>query len=130
MISVYELKSTLGTMATAIERRRAVRYQLRAPVILKSVDDQTAKPEAGFVQNISTEGVLVWCPHVPSVGNLIELEILLPPFGSPTHDPSLVARYTGLVVRLENEDRFAVAARPSLQRYIMGTRTSIPDEES
>jgi PilZ domain len=117
-------------MATAIERRREVRYQLRAPVILRSVDDQMAKPEAGFVQNISIEGVLVWCPHLPSVGNLIELEILLPPFGTGTHNPSLLARYTGLVVRLENEDRFAVAARASLHRYIMGSLMSIPDEES
>ena len=117
-----------GITETITERRRAVRYQLRAPVVFKSLDRQIAKPGAGFVQNISTEGVLVLCPRPLSVEDLIELEILLPPFG--TYDAKLFVRYTGFVVRVEDESRFAVAAKVSLHRYVMGRRVPILDEGS
>jgi hypothetical protein len=118
MISVDELMSGSRTMGKTIERRVAVRYQLRAPVVFKSVDDQTAPPATGFVQDASTEGVFVLSPRPRSVGEALNLEILLPPFG--TCDAKLVARYTGLVVRVEDESSFAVAAKVSLHRYIKG----------
>lgn len=114
-------------MEKAIERRRAARYQLGAPATFKWVENQIAKPGTGFVQNISTEGVFVLCPRLLSMGDLIELEILLPPFG--THDAKLVVSYTGLVVRVVDERGFAVTATVSLHRYIKGRRVSIPDEE-
>ena len=116
------------TMGTAIERRRTVRYQLRAPVTFKSLEDQIAKPGAGFVQDISTEGVFVLYPRLLSVGGLIELEILLSPLGR--YDAELVVSYIGLVVRVEDERGFVVNAKVSLHRYIMGRRTPIPDEKS
>jgi len=103
------------TMGNAIERRTAIRYPLRAPVVFKSVDDQRAAPQAGFVQDISTEGVRVLCPGSRSVGEAMQLEILLPRFG--TYDAKLVARYTGLVVRVEGEGGFAVRAKISMHRY-------------
>ena len=68
------------------------------------------------------------CPRHLSVGDLIELEILLPPFG--TYDPKMVARYTGFVVRVEDERGFVVAAKISLHKYILGGRSPIPDKES
>jgi PilZ domain len=128
MVSAHEFMSGSRMMGTAIERRTAVRYQLRAPVTFESVEDQIAKPGAGFVQNISTEGVFVLCPRLLSVGDLIELEILLPPF--ETYDPKLVVSYIGLIVRVADERGFAVTAKVSLHRYIMGRRVPIPDEES
>jgi hypothetical protein len=111
----------------AIERRAAARYQLRAPVVFKSLDDQTAPPGAGFVQDASTEGVFVLCPRPRSVGEIMNLEVLLPPFG--TYDAKLVARYTGLVVRVHDQGGFAVAAKVSLHRYITSGPPPIPDEE-
>jgi PilZ domain len=128
MISLHELMSGSRTMGNTIDRRTAVRYQLRAPVVFNSVDDQTAPPEAGYVRDISTEGVFVLCPDPRSVGEAMKIEILLPPFG--TYDAKLVARYTSLVVRVEDEVGFAVAARVSLHRYIMSGRPPIPDGES
>jgi hypothetical protein len=126
MLSVNEFMSDSNTMEIAMEHRRAVRYQLSAPVIFKSVDAQIKEPGAGFVQDISTEGVFVSCPRPLSVGNSIELEILLPPFGAD--GAKLVVSYIGLVVWAD-EGGFAVAAKPSLNRYILGGRR-IPVEES
>jgi PilZ domain len=128
LFSTHDFMPGSGITETVIERRRAVRYQLRAPVVFKSLDRQIAKPGAGFVQNISTEGVLVLCPRPLSVEDLIELEILLPPFG--TYDAKLFVRYTGFVVRVEDESGFAVAAKVSLHRYVMGRRVPILDEGS
>src|SRR5450755_1268039 len=129
MFSALEFMSNSGTMGVAIERRierrGATRYPLRAPVIFKSVDAQIAEPGAGFVQDISTEGVFVSCPRPLSVGNSIELEILLPSFGAG--HAKLVVSYIGLVVR-GDEAGFAVAAKVSLHRYIMGKRVPIHDE--
>ena len=56
---LQELMSGSRTMGNAVERRTAIRYPLRAPVVFKSVDHHRAAPEAGFVQDISTEGVCV-----------------------------------------------------------------------
>jgi len=114
-------------IGSAIERRSAVRYRLRAPVLYKLSDDKSSTPGTGFVQDLSTEGVCVLCPRVMSVGKAIELEILLPPFG--TYDAKLFVRYTGLVVRVEDSS-FAVAAKVSLQRHMKGKPLLGSDEES
>ena len=112
---LQELMSGSRTIGNAVERRTAIRYPLRAPVIFKSVDNHRAAPGTGFVKDISTEGVCVLCPGSRSVGEAMQLEILLPRFG--TYDAKLVARYTGLVVRVEGEGGFAVRAKISLHRY-------------
>lgn len=115
-------------MGTAPERRRAARYQLRAPVTFKLVRDQIVTHGAGFVHDISTESVFVLCPLLPVVGDLIEIEILLLPF--ETRDANLALTSTGLVVRVEGKSGFAVAAKFSLHRYIVGGRVQIPNEEA
>jgi hypothetical protein len=127
MIVLRELVSDSRTTRNAIERRTAIRYSMRAPVVFQSVDLQTAPPGAGFVQDVSTEGIFVLCPSPRSVGEAMKLEILLPPFG--TYDAKLVARFTGLVVRVD-ESGFVVAARVSLHRYIVGERLRIADQAS
>ncbi len=121
---LHELISDPRRMGSVIERRAAIRYPMRAPVLFRSVDDQTTAPGAGFVQDVSTEGIFVLCPSPRSIGEALKLEILLPPFG--TYDAKLVARFTGLVVRVEDEVGFVVAAKVSLHRYIMSERLPIP----
>ncbi len=121
---LHELISNPLTVRNASERRTAIRYPMRAPVVFRSVDDQTVPPGAGFVQDVSTEGIFVLCPSPRSVGEAMKIEILLPPFG--TYDAKLVARFTGLIVRVEDEVGFVVAAKVSLHRYIMSERLPIP----
>jgi hypothetical protein len=115
-------------MGTATERRRAARYQLRAPVTFKLVRDQIVTHRAGFVHDISTESVFVLCPLLPAVGDLVEIEILLLPFES--HDANLALTSTGLVVRVGDKGGFAVAAKFSLRRYIESGRMRLPPEEA
>jgi hypothetical protein len=119
-----QLISNSLTVGNAIERRTAIRYPMRAPVVFRSVDDQTAPPGAGFVQDVSTEGIFVLCPGPRLVGEAMKIEILLPPFG--TYDAKLVARFTGLIVRVEDEVGFVVAAKVSLHRYITSERLPVP----
>ena len=57
----------------------------------------------------------------------MNLEVLLPPFG--TYDAKLVARYTGLVVRVQDQGGFVVAAKVSLHRYIASGPRPIPEEK-
>ena len=116
-------------MGTATERRRAARYQLRAPTTFKLVrKGQTVTHGAGFVRDISTESAFVLCPILPALGDVIEIEILLLPF--ETHDANLALRSTGLVVRVDDKSGFAVAAKFNLHRYIVGRRVQIPNEEA
>jgi hypothetical protein len=130
IFSEHEFMSGSHAMGTVVERRTAVRYQLRAPVIFKSVDDEIAMPGAGFVKDISTAGVFVTCPRPLPAGVSIEIEILLPPFEThdATYDSKLVVRYIGSVVRTET-DGFAVAAKVSLHRYNLRGQLPISDEE-
>jgi hypothetical protein len=111
---------------TATERRNAARYQVPAPIIFKSASqDQSQNPESGFVQDISTEGVLVWSPFEARVRERTELEILLPPL--PKSDKKFALRSTGVVVR-ESPDGFAVAAKFILWRLTkIGARLSCPE---
>jgi len=129
IFSEHEFMSGLHAVGPVVERRSAVRYQLRAPVIFKSVDDQIAMPGAGFVKDISTEGVFVSCPRRVPRGVSFEIEILLPPFQThdAKHDSKLVVRYIGAVVRVET-DGFAVAAQVSLHRYNLRGQLTISDE--
>jgi len=122
--------SGLHTEGTVVERRTAARYQLRAPVIFKSIDDEISMPGAGFVKDISTEGVFVSCPRPLSTGVSIEIEILLPPFETrgARYDTKLAVRYIGAVVRAER-DGFAVAAKVSLHRYNLHGQLPISAEE-
>ena len=110
-------------VGSAIERRSAVRYQLRAPVLYTLSEDKTSKPGSGFVRDLSTDGVFVLCPGVLSIGDEIEMEILLPPFG--TYDRKLFVRYIGVIVRVE-DGGFAVAAKASLQRHMKGKPFLVP----
>ena len=122
--------SGLHPMGTVVERRTASRYHLRAPVIFRSMDAEISMPGAGFVKDISTEGVFVSCPRPLSTGVSIEMEILLPPFETreAKYDTKLVVRYIGAVVRVET-DGFAVAAKVSLHRYNLRGQLPVSDEE-
>ena len=130
IFSEHEFMSGCHAVRSVVERRTAARYQLRAPVIFKSIDNEIAMPGAGFVKDISTEGVFVSCPRRVPPGVFFEIEILLPPF--ETHDAQcdskLVVRYIGAVVRAET-DGFAVAAKVSLHRYNLHGQLPISAEE-
>jgi len=107
----------------AKERRSAARYEVRAPVIVKSTDgEKSSNAEGGFVHDISTEGALIWSTFVARLGQRLQLEVLLPPL--PKSDKKFVLRSAGVVVR-EVADGFAIAGKFTLWRVTkLGARPS------
>lgn len=83
-----------------MERRRATRYPLHAPVVFQWMDGEERNQQGGgFTRDISTCGVFVLCEAPPPEAVGIALEILLPPFAADT--PGLRLKGKGEVVRAE-----------------------------
>lgn len=96
-----------------MERRAAVRYRLRAPVIVRWSDESGRRREdLGRTRDISTAGVFLTCRALPPVGAELDLEVHLPPFERNTLQ-RLQLKATGKVIRVTEtaqEAGFAVAS--------------------
>jgi hypothetical protein len=66
----------LVSVASA-QRRSAVRYNLRLPVIFHW-NDGTEHTEGGFTSDIALDGALILSSRCPPVGSKIRIEVLLP----------------------------------------------------
>ena len=63
------------------ERRAAVRYRLRLPVIFHW-EDGREHTEGGFTSDIALDGALILSSRCPPVGADVRIEVLIP---SPDH---------------------------------------------
>ena len=61
----------------ATERRAAVRYKLRLPVIFHW-NDGNEHTEGGFTNDVALDGALIFSSKCPPVGSAIRIEVLLP----------------------------------------------------
>jgi hypothetical protein len=75
---------TLGTrmhllqvVEPSLQRRSAVRYKLRLPVIFHW-NDGTEHTEGGFTNDVSLDGALIFSAHCPPYGTAIRIELLIP----------------------------------------------------
>ena len=59
------------------ERRTAVRYRLRLPVIFHWEDDRK-HTEGGFTSDIALDGALILSSRCPPVGADVRIEVLIP----------------------------------------------------
>lgn len=59
------------------ERRAAVRYRLRLPVIFHW-NDGTDQTEGGFTSDVALDGALIRSSRCPPVGADIRIEVLVP----------------------------------------------------
>jgi PilZ domain-containing protein len=83
-----------------VERRRAVRFQLRAPVILEWTEPSGKKREnIGRTRDISILGTFVICPTPPPADTVVSVEVHLPPLERNTFQ-QLRLRGSGTVTRL------------------------------
>lgn len=81
-----------------MQRRVAVRYKLRLPVIF-SWNDGQEHTGGGFTSDVSLDGALILSGKCPPSGSSIRLEILLP---SPDYSgEELKIECTGEVTRVE-----------------------------
>ena len=84
---------------TNLQRRAAVRYKLRLPVIFHW-NDGMEQTEGGFTNDIALDGALIFSSKCPSVGMNIRIEVLLP---SPDQSSEeLRIECIGKVVRVAN----------------------------
>jgi hypothetical protein len=79
------------------QRRAAVRYKLRLPVIFHW-NDGTEHTEGGFTGDVALDGALIFSSKCPPVGSEVRIEVLLP---SPDQrDEDLRIECTGIVTRV------------------------------
>jgi hypothetical protein len=67
----------MAELELTMQRRTAVRYKLRLPVIF-NWNDGTEHTGGGFTSDISLDGALIISSKCPPSGSNIRLEILLP----------------------------------------------------
>ena len=60
-----------------LQRRAAVRYRLRLPVIFHW-NDGIERTEGGFTSDVSLDGALILSSKCPPVGTAVRIEILFP----------------------------------------------------
>ena len=108
-----------GRMSTAVELRKATRYQLTSVAVIRWLgEDEEIREASGVVRDISTCGVYVETTAPLPLSTNVELEITPPnlqPYGS---GPSL--HFEGRIVRTERHSTragFAVAGF----LYVSGT---------
>jgi PilZ domain len=63
---------------SAIERRSAVRYKLRLPVVFHW-NDGAEHTEGGFTRDVAISGALILSGKCPPMGHDVRIEVLLPP---------------------------------------------------
>jgi hypothetical protein len=81
----------------APERRAAVRYRLRLPVIFHW-NDGTERTEGGFTSDVALDGALILSSKCPPVGADIRIEVLIP---APDHsDEEIRIECIGRVTRV------------------------------
>jgi hypothetical protein len=62
----------------SLQRRAAVRYRLRLPVIFHW-NDGTDHTEGGFTADVALDGAFILSSRCPPMGSSVRIEVLLPP---------------------------------------------------
>jgi len=83
-----------------LQRRAAIRYKLRLPVIFHW-NDGSEHTEGGFTGDIALDGALIFSSKFPSVGTEIRIEVLIPFPGQ--RDEEVRIECIGKVTRVADE---------------------------
>ena len=85
-------------MLDSIERRNSRRFQIELPLLLRW-SDNASHYDSGHCVNIGQGGMFVLTATTPPLGGKVEIEFVLPPFGSVPHATRL--HCVGRVSRVE-----------------------------
>ena len=115
-----------------MESRRAVRYELRLPLVFKWTE-ASGNPiqEAAFTRDISTGGLFISCVECPPISASLSPEIILPP-NSEIRSQGMRLDATVHVVRIASatEERgFAGAGDLATQKGEYGNNPRLPDAQ-
>jgi hypothetical protein len=90
----------VSVIERGLQRRSAVRYRLRLPVIFHW-NDGIDHTEGGFTADIALDGAFILSTKAPPVGKEVRIEVLLP---SPDNSRSeLRIECVGKVIRVVDE---------------------------
>lgn len=88
----------------SLQRRSAVRYKLRLPVIFHW-NDGKEHTEGGFTSDVALDGALILSSKCPPVGSEVRIEVLIP---SPDHsDEELRIECVGTVTRVVEQPGYS-----------------------
>jgi hypothetical protein len=112
-LAKYHILTTLMARSPVLEltkqRRSAVRYKLRLPVIFHWTEE-TDQTYGGFTSDISVEGALILSSHCPPIGADVRVEILIPAPDSSTE--GIRIDFVGMVTRVSTQPpTFGVTGR-------------------
>lgn len=103
-----------------LERRSAMRYKLRLPVIFHW-NDGAEHTEGGFTSDVALNGAMILSSRCPPIGADIRIEVLIP---SPGHAAEEIrVECVGKVTRVEKHTGFGVRGffnDDHLTRYVLG----------
>ena len=94
---VRSMTAHLVTMPIS-QRRAAVRYQLRFPVIFHW-NDGVDHTEGGFTRDVARDGAFIVSSQCPPVGSDVRIEVLVPSLDAPFRE--LRVECMGKVTRVE-----------------------------
>ena len=83
-----------------LQRRDAVRYKLRLPVIFHWKED-CERTEGGFTCDVALDGALIRSPRCPPIGTDVQIEVLLPTPDRSGDDVKIDC--IGMVIRISNQ---------------------------
>jgi hypothetical protein len=90
----------LGVIGNSVRQRKAVRFNLNLPVIVRWNDRRSKKLERlGHTRDLSTSDLFVLCAAPPLVGTIVELEVSVPSLHAFPFEV-LVMEGKGRVVRI------------------------------
>ena len=93
-----------GQKESPTNRRRHLRYPLRAAIVYRWRDEQGAERQGrGWAQDLSEEGVLVLSENCPKIGDFVELTVRVASPRPPAPSSTLIIDMNGKVIRMLNE---------------------------
>jgi hypothetical protein len=75
------LMSFVPILEQSVQRRSAVRYKLRLPVVFYW-NDGIERTAGGFTSDVALDGALILSSTCPAIGSEVRIEVLIP---SPNH---------------------------------------------
>jgi hypothetical protein len=95
-----QLLTMLGVIGNSVRQRKAVRFDLNLPVVVRWNDRLSNKRERlGHTRDVSTSDLFVLCAAPPLVGTIVELEVRVPSLHAYPFEV-LVMQGKGRVVRI------------------------------
>jgi hypothetical protein len=109
----------LGVIGNSVRQRKAVRFNLNLPVVVRWNDRLSNKRERlGHTRDVSTSDLFVLCAAPPLVGTIVELEVRVPSLHAYPFEV-LVMEGKGRVVRIGGTGEASGFAATTTSNFVL-----------